>query len=347
MDRYGSGGFMVGNSTHGHEIDIENFKFSYSSLKKLLDTPKIFYKEYVLGEKEISTEKYLLEGNLIHYLLLDNEKFDSKYIVASDKLPSPTNIAVVKYVFENSSKGSSLEDNETLILEKLQELDKHQALKDTKDGSGDSKRLKKIIEPKTEEYYNFLQSKGNKEIIDSEMLDKCTRRVNIIKEDLDTLKLLGLGKYKELYQDVKCEYPIDVKKYKGFKFGLKGILDNVTIDLDSHVTINDFKTTSKDLSKFPDTVEFYRYSLQAAVYVELIVAMFKEELNITLNRSDINFNFIVFDRFDQLYTFPVSQETLNSWKREFIDTILPAANWHLESQRYDLPYEFALKNVYL
>lgn len=344
MDRYSGSGLMVGNG----QLDIENFKFSYSSLNKLLNTPKIFYKEYVLGEKEISTEKYLLEGSLIHYLLLDNEKFDSKYIVASDKLPSPTNIAVVKHVFENSSKGTSLEDNETLILECLVGLDKHQSLKDTKDGvTGDSKRLKKIIEPNTEEYYNFLQSKGNKEIIDSEMLDKCTRRVNIIKEDIDTLKLLGLGKYKDLYQDVKCEYPIDIENVRGFKFGLKGILDNVTVDKDSKVTINDFKTTSKDLSKFSDTVDFYRYSLQAAVYVELIRVMFNEELDITLRSSDINFNFVVFDRFDQLYTFPVSQETLNSWKREFIDTILPAANWHVESERYELPYEFALKNVYL
>jgi len=344
MDRQGGGRLMVGNG----QLDLDNFKFSYSSLKKLLDTPKIFYKEYVLGEKEISTEKYLLEGSLIHYLLLDNEKFDSKYIVASDKLPSPTNIAVAKYVFENSSKGSSLEDNETLILKKLQELDKHQSLKDTKDGvTGDSKRLKKIIEPNTEEYYKFLQLKGSKEIIDSEMLDKCTRRVDIIKEDLDTLKLLGLGEYKDLYQDVKCEYPIDIKNVRGSRFGLKGILDNVTVDKNSKVTINDFKTTSKDLSKFSETVDFYRYSLQAAVYVELVRVMFEEELDIKLSSSDINFNFVVFDRFDQLYTFPVSKDTLDNWKIEFVHDILPKVTWHVESQRYDLPYEFALKKVYL
>lgn len=54
MDRQGGGRLMVGNG----QLDLDNFKFSYSSLKKLLDTPKIFYKEYVLGEKEISTEKY-------------------------------------------------------------------------------------------------------------------------------------------------------------------------------------------------------------------------------------------------------------------------------------------------
>ena len=78
-----------------------------------------------------------------------------------------------------------------------------------------------------------------------------------------------------MYQDVKCEYPIDIENVRGFKFGLKGILDNVTVDKDSKVTINDFKTTSKDLSKFSDTVDFYRYSLQAAVYVELIRVMFK------------------------------------------------------------------------
>lgn len=342
MEHKSGRGFILGN-----ELDIENFKFSYSSLNKLLNIPKVFYKEYVLGEKEISTEKYLLEGSLIHYLLLDNEKFDSKYIVASDKLPSATNIAVAKYVFENSDEGSSLKDNEDLIINSLFELDKHQNLKDTKDGTGDSKRIKKILEPKTEEYYDFLQSKGSKEIIDSEMLDKCTRRVDIIKENKEVLQLLGLGEYKDDYQDVKCEYPIEIKNVKGYKFGLKGILDNITVGKDGKVTINDFKTTSKDLSNFSDSVEFYKYWLQAAVYVELVRVMFKEELQISLSSSDIDFNFIVFDRFDQLYTFPVSKETLASWKRNFIDDILTKADWHTNNNRYDLPYAFALKNVYL
>ena len=197
----------------------DDFQFSYSSINKLLNVPMIFHKEYILGEKEVSTEKYLLEGNLIHYLLLDNESFNSKYIVTSDKLPSPTNIAVAKYVYNNASKGSSLEDNEDLILECLKELDKHQSLKDTKDGTGDSKRIKKIVEPKTEEYYNFLQSAEGKEIIDSEMLDKCSARVEIIKENYEIIKLLGIEKFVGDYDDVKCEYPLAIDKLPGIVTG--------------------------------------------------------------------------------------------------------------------------------
>lgn len=338
MDGNSGTGISLGN----RRLDASQFQFSYSSLNKLLNFPHIFHKEYVLGEKEISTEKYLLEGHLIHYLLLDNVGFDSKYIIAGDKLPSSNNIAIAEYVFKNGDPGSSLEDNEDLILEYLIEVNLHQSLK------LDSARVAKILESKTIDYFNFLKEKEGRIIIDSEILDKCKLRVEIIKEDVEVCKLLGLDSYKDNYFDVQCEYLYEISpgSFRDYPFGIKGILDNVTIGGDENnivITINDFKTTSKGLNNFPETVEFYRYWLQAAFYCTLMEDVAKTQ---ALKNFKIEFNFVVFDKFNQLYVFPVKQETLKAWSDEFTN-MLKKGMYHLDSNDYTLPYDFAHKLVYL
>src|SRR5690606_28066441 len=108
--------------------------------------PSIFYTEYVLKKKEIRLEKHLLEGTLIHYLLLDNLAFDEKFLVTPETLPSDNSMKVANSIFEiysqkitedPSNDKLELVDFEIEILEVLQEMNLHQALKDTKDGTGD------------------------------------------------------------------------------------------------------------------------------------------------------------------------------------------------------------------
>ena len=57
----------------------KKFKFSYSSLNKLLFSPSLFYRDYILEEREIKTDKHLIEGKLIHLLLLQPEEFDKEF----------------------------------------------------------------------------------------------------------------------------------------------------------------------------------------------------------------------------------------------------------------------------
>ena len=47
----------------------KNFAFSYSSLNKLLFSPSLFYKDYILQDREIRTDKHLVEGKLVHCLV--------------------------------------------------------------------------------------------------------------------------------------------------------------------------------------------------------------------------------------------------------------------------------------
>ena len=53
----------------------KKFYFSYSSLNKLLFSPRIFYKHYVLDQREDSTAQHLIEGSLLHCLLLEPQNF--------------------------------------------------------------------------------------------------------------------------------------------------------------------------------------------------------------------------------------------------------------------------------
>jgi len=45
--------------------------FSYSSLNKLIWNPQVFYQMYVLGMKEERVESHLVQGKIIHVLLLE------------------------------------------------------------------------------------------------------------------------------------------------------------------------------------------------------------------------------------------------------------------------------------
>ena len=59
-----------------NEFYKNKFYFSYSSLNKLLYSPTLFYNWYILKEKEDRTDKHLLEGKVLHCLLVEKDKFD-------------------------------------------------------------------------------------------------------------------------------------------------------------------------------------------------------------------------------------------------------------------------------
>jgi hypothetical protein len=325
------------------------FKFSYSSLNKILTAPSIFYKEYILKEREDEFKKYLLEGILIHFLVLENENFDEKFLVMPDTLPSPTSITVADAIFKiylkDNDPDKELGDYPTEILDQLIELNKHQSLKDTKDGTGDSKRIAKIVELKTEVYFDFLKRKKGRTIIDSGILDKCTRRAEIVKANPKMRELLGLDLDSDgITFGVYNELMLEVEKVEGVPFGYKGIVDNIVVDVKNKlISINDFKTTSKSLTEFTNSIEYWNYWLQAAMYDKLVRAFF---VKLNLSEWTVQFNFVVFDAYDQLYAFPVTPATMEEWKNR-LKNVEKEALYHYNSKDFTLPYKYAIGNVKL
>ena len=71
------------------------FMFSYSSLNKLLHSAPLFYNWYILKERQDSLESYLVEGKVIHCLILEEGMFDKQFIVMPGVLPGVSNKKIV------------------------------------------------------------------------------------------------------------------------------------------------------------------------------------------------------------------------------------------------------------
>ena len=185
--------------------------------------------------------------------------------------------------------------------------------------------------------------KGNKTIIDQASYEFCLTAVDLIKTNNQVCTLLGCNITEFDNKEVFNEIPLNCK-INSKPFGIKGIIDNLVFDHDKKIIyINDVKTTSKDLKDFPETVEFYSYWMQAAIYGTMVGVKFIDLIDAGYV---MKFHFIVIDRSFNAYPFLVSDNTMNSWFTKFMD-VLEKASWHYQNRDYTLPYEFAVGNVIL
>lgn len=322
----------------------KKFYFSYSSLNKLMWNPQAFYQTYVLGNREEKTESYLVNGKIIHCLLLEPEKFDKQFIISPSVLPTGNTRTVIDTVYRhalelqsNGDTRKDFTDFEDAVIDVLKDINLHQALKT------DQQRIDKVYTPEAISYWNFLMTKGNKILIDQENYDFCKTAVDLIKSDESLCKLIGCNvsefENKEVFNELLMDVNINDKA-----FGLKGILDNLVINHDNKtIYINDIKTTSKELKDFPESIEFYNYWMQAAIYTTMVTTKY---FDLIKSGYQLKFNFVVIDKTFQVYTFPVSDSTLTVWFEKLMVS-LNKADWHYTNKNYTLPYDFALGNIVL
>lgn len=307
------------------------FSFSYSGLSKLLYSPGLFYNHYILQEREERLDQHLIEGKVIHCMLLDNGSFNNQFIVSPSNLPSTNSKSVIdKLFYDKKVVEGELEEHDQLILEILRDINLHQSLKT------DQQRLDKIITEDVKSYWGFLKQKGNKDLLDQETLDKCTKSVEILRNNKHVNELMGLTMSDFELQEIFNEQPIETE-LKNSPFGLKGIVDNIKIDYAAKtVYINDLKTSSKTLSEFKESIEYYNYDLQAAIYSVLVSYKFSEILN---SSWKIQFSFVVIDKYQQVGIYEVSQDTLIRWDEKLSNT-LEIARAHYVTRDYTKPAEF-------
>jgi hypothetical protein len=314
----------------------KDFCFSYSSLNKLLFSPSLFYKDYILYDREVRTDKHLVEGKLVHCLLFEPENVTKKFNIVPGKAPSD-NIRKVMKDMSLYTDVKTLVECELQVLESLKTLNLFQSLKT------DEQRLKKVIIPDNEPYWKFL-SNTTIDVVDQDTLQKCTDMVETIKENEDVMSLFAQQK-----SDFELD-PIETHAEKYLKstlndklFGLHGYIDFYKIDHDKlEVSICDLKTTGKTISDFKDTIDFYNYWLQAAIYCKLVY----DTLGENADKYSIEFKFVVIDTYKQVYVFDVSEKTLSGWA-DGLEGVVQVASHHYVEKNYQLPYDFLVGNIKL
>ena len=335
------------NLTLSEELErfySEKFYFSYSSINKLLFSPRLFYSHYILNQKEDSTDAHLIAGRVLHCLLLEPDNFDELFVTVPGKIPTDSNKVIIDHIFNNhylpmNNDALSLEDFPNELLGQMVVNNLYQSLKT------DAQRLEKLLTDNNKEYFNFLKIKQTKTVIDPAVKQQAELALEAIKANDRVNALLQLGPDKPQGISVFNELFLTTELEK-YPFGFKGFLDNVVVDENTKTLfINDLKTTNKSIQDFPDAVSYYRYDIQATMYVGLAYEKFLKD------RSDANewtvvFTFIVIDKYNQVYPFQVSKETLARWEEEFAYVVIQL-DYHYLNRDYSLPYALAIGNVTL
>jgi hypothetical protein len=286
------------------------FYFSYSGINKLLFSPSWFYNHYILKEKEDSVDSHLVQGRVIHCLLLNPEDFNDEFIIVPGKMPGASSRIIIDEIFkihlESSDDSLTLDKYEIAIIDFLEKINLHQKLKT------DEARIKKILIPDNISYFEFLKSSQGKTLLDNKTFSYCKECVDSIKDNESITALMQLDKSDlEVYNEVKVT--TDQLINGKFAFGFKGILDNIVIDKEKKILfINDLKTTGKALIDFPESVDYYRYWLQASIYYSLAYYRYIADKD-DHQEWNIQFTFVVVDKYNQVYPFQVTPKTMKEW----------------------------------
>ena len=229
----------------------KNFAFSYSSLNKLLFSPSLFYKDYILQDREIRTDKHLVEGKLVHCLVFEPENLNKKFNIVPGKAPSDSVRKVLKNMSLYTDAKLLFDVPSEIVLDSLKEMNLYQSLKT------DEQRIVKIIKKEFEPYWEFL-SNTNVDVINEDTLLDCTAKAEVIKTNEEVMSL---------FKNQSTDFDLDpisthAEEYlksdlDTFAFGLHGYVDYYTIDTETKtVTICDLKTSGKTVDNFLKALTF-------------------------------------------------------------------------------------------
>ena len=319
---------------------LNDLHLSPSALKMLVETPKRYYDYYVLGNKEKKSAKFFDEGTLIHALVLEPDTINDKFVKMGIATPSDSTKACLDHLLTLERNATELEEYSEEIIDYLKEINLHQSLVDDKkagkDGkmyTGDEKRLAKIINENSIEYFRIMCEGREKIIVDAAMWDKCyTKAMELLKHPYLQMLLKETNE-----SSFRTELELNAK-IEDVKYGIKGVLDIIRVDKSQKkIYVSDLKTMSGSIKTFKDSVEKYGYWLQGAIYSCLAKSLaVGGAMNYTVEVS-----FIVIDSDNQVYPFVVTEQTLVDWRVRMYDLINTEIDYHITNKDFNLPYEYA------
>jgi len=187
-------------------------------------------------------------------------------------------------------------------------------------------------------YLDYKFQAEKKTVVDQDMYDFAKNTVETIKSNSKLMDIMGFNQ-DSLTTNIKQYNELDLVclEFEDYSFGIRGIIDNLVVDHDARVIrVNDLKKTSKSIGQFEESIDYYNYWMQAALY-RLLVNHIKE----TTFGVDypVEFRFIVVDPYMQVAPIRISEDTQKYWALELEDK-LEQANYHFKERDFSLPYEF-------
>ncbi len=317
--------------------NVENLMLSPSALKLMLESPKTYFKHYVLGEKDVKSGKHFDEGSLVHCMVLEPEELGNKFVNMGISVPTDSTRLCIEHLLSLGRDASELQEYNEEIIAYLKEINLHQSLVDDKKApwkTGDEKRLDKIITENSIEYFRIMVEGRNKTIVDVASWDKCYAKAEAILANEKANFLL-----KKVNENDEVRYEIELShRPDELQYGVKGIMDVIKVDRKNKtVYISDVKTHGGKLKDFPTSAEKYDYWLQPIIYKILAQSLLRG------NAFDfkIIFHFIVIDQNDDVYCFPVEESSMEQYFNNLFIMINSKINYHITNKDFTLPYEFA------
>lgn len=316
------------------------FLMSYSGLNKLLYSPALFYQHYVLKQRDDSQDQNMIEGSLIHCLLLHPDNFDNQFVLSVQDVPSDNPKQALHSLYnhykELSAMGdtrSTLEEFGDAILDILKDMNLYQSLKT------DAQRLEKMINEKHAEYFTYLTKAEGKIVVDPPTYQFCKSVVEKITSNPVVMEKMGY--FGDSFNGITKENEKELISFpEELPFGFRGFVDNLVFDpANKTIRVNDLKKTSKDLNSFKDSIEYFRYWIQAAMYHKLVQANYLSQPQ--YHDWKIEFRFIVVDPYMQIAPIAVSDDTMQEWISKTDEKINEAA-YHFQTRSFELPYEFLI-----
>ena len=324
------------------EFFSKPFLMSYSGLNRLLYSPALFYNHYVLGQRDDVEDRNMVEGKLIHCLLLNPENFGKEFVLSAQDIPSDNPRQLLQTLFNHYKElkqhnpedlREDLHEFSGAIVDILSDMNLYQSLKT------DAQRLDKIITEKHVSYWDYLKQSQNRTIVDHDTYNFAKSVVEKIKNTPAVIDVMGF--FEDPLRGIIKQNEVELVKFSDhYPFGLRGFIDNLVIDPSTKtIKVNDLKKSSKDISSFKDSIEYYRYYLQAAMYYKLVEHVYLSRPE--YKNFKIVFRFVVVDPYMQIAPIRVSDEKMQEWLN-ILDKMLAQAVHHFETRDFELPYEFLI-----
>lgn len=225
----------------------DHVAISNSDLNRLLDHPRTFYKEKILGDKRELDSTYIRLGNMIEAQLLEPSVFDERYILIPESVKEPTSAKQKDFCADVISGLSPAEAFEYNYSTKRKSEEKIQ-----KDASRKYESLKDYIELQKE-----VEESGKTPYSSSE-------QETMLRASSDALGHQRVRQLLDMNPDIQV--PVFFPMMSGPDlFFMRGLLDMV-IETENVIISIDLKTTSKRLSNFGYHYINRGYHRQQAMY---------------------------------------------------------------------------------